>query len=333
MSSSNSDYISYINYISNQVGRYASIFIFIFGVTGNILNIFVLSRRCFRKNSCAILFLVSSVANLIAILSGLTSRMSSNWTIDPTNNDRSLCKLRAFILNIARTVALWLITLAAIDRWLLSSTNARLRRKSTLKNAQRGIIVVIIISTILYSHVLYCYEPNLINAPSQCYGTTLTCRYVTDTCFTFVTVLIPILLMFIVSLMTIQNIRQSRRRIQPGNAPNTITIWQANANIGRHRSKIETRLLFMLLSQVILLFVFGLPLGVQKLYATFTANNSLSDLQNAVTNIVYSIVQLLNFSTNGLPFYIYTIAGGNSFRKEFKKMFLEIKQKVHCHCR
>ncbi|CAF3625382.1 unnamed protein product [Rotaria sordida] len=76
-------------------------------------------------------------ANFIAILSGLTSRMLSGWAADLTNTDRFLCKLRAFVLNVARPVAFWLILLAAIDRWLLSSPNARLRQISTLKNAQR----------------------------------------------------------------------------------------------------------------------------------------------------------------------------------------------------
>ncbi|CAF2983858.1 unnamed protein product, partial [Rotaria sp. Silwood2] len=63
-----------LNNMSTQLNRYCSIFIFIFGVLGNILNCIVLSQRPLRKNPCSFFFLISSMANLTSILSGLTTR-------------------------------------------------------------------------------------------------------------------------------------------------------------------------------------------------------------------------------------------------------------------
>ncbi|CAF4273745.1 unnamed protein product, partial [Rotaria sordida] len=60
-----------------HVNYYFSIFLFIFGVIGNILNILVLSQRSLRSNPCAWLFLISSLANFIVLLSGLTTRIIS----------------------------------------------------------------------------------------------------------------------------------------------------------------------------------------------------------------------------------------------------------------
>jgi hypothetical protein len=45
-----------------------AIFLWLFGVMGNALNILVLSQRALRSNSCAWLFLISSLFNLVSII-------------------------------------------------------------------------------------------------------------------------------------------------------------------------------------------------------------------------------------------------------------------------
>ncbi|CAF3286645.1 unnamed protein product [Rotaria socialis] len=70
---------------TTQLNRYFSIFIFIFGVICNILNVLVLSQRNLRANPCAFLFLLSFMASLVAIFSGLFTRTTAGWVIDLTN--------------------------------------------------------------------------------------------------------------------------------------------------------------------------------------------------------------------------------------------------------
>lgn len=331
MSSSDAQFIAAINNISTQINRYLSIFIFLFGIFGNIFNVLVFSQRSFRKNPCAILFMVSSVANLIAILSGLTSRTLSGWAADLTNTDRFLCKFRAFILNVARPIAFWLILLAAVDRWLLSNTDVRFREMSTLKNAYRGIIVITISSIIIFSQILYCYEPNLINAPLKCYGATLACRLLTDLSFTIITILIPIFLMLIFGLMTIKNIHQSRVQTEPANTSTANTTKSHHGISQQRRHKTDSRLFLMLITQITLLLIFGLPLGIQKLYTSITVNRIPSNTQVAIDNFVYNFVLLLNFLANGMPFYIYTLVGGSIFRTAFMKILVTLRNRIHCH--
>jgi hypothetical protein len=88
---------------------------------------------------------------------------------------------------------------------------------NTIKNAKRGISLVIFLSICLYIQMFYCYEANLINTPLKCYGKTEICRLTTDLIYSFITILLPSLLMFIFGLRTIFNVRQVRRRIQPIN--------------------------------------------------------------------------------------------------------------------
>ena len=176
--------------ISSQINCYFSIFLFIFGIVGNILNILVLSQRALRSNPCAWLFLISSFVNLVTIFSGLTTRIISNWTIDITDTVRWLCKLRVFTLYTSRTIATWLIMLATIDRWLLSCSDVRRRQWSSLKHAQQGTIIIILVSFCLYLPVFYCYEANLINTPLKCYSKTIKCRIFADQTYTSITVFI-----------------------------------------------------------------------------------------------------------------------------------------------
>ncbi|CAF4170197.1 unnamed protein product, partial [Rotaria sp. Silwood2] len=202
-----------LNNMSTQLNRYCSVFIFIFGVLGNILNCIVLSQRPLRKNPCSFFFLISSMANLTSILSGLTTRMLAGYAVDLTNTIDWLCKLRVFVLMVSRTIALWLIALASVDRCLLSSANQQYRKMSSLKNSYRSIFIIILFSILLYVQLIYCYQANLTQTPLKCYGKTEICRMTTDFSYALITVVIPIIVMITFGLLTISNVQNSRRRV------------------------------------------------------------------------------------------------------------------------
>ncbi|CAF4037047.1 unnamed protein product [Rotaria sordida] len=313
ISLSDANLIATINNVTLQVVRYFSIFIFLFGSIGNILNILALSQRAFRSTPCAVFFLFSSVVNFIAILSGLLSRILSGWGADLTATNRFFCKLRGFVVNIARSVAIWYILFAMIDRWLLSSSKLQRRRMSSLKNAQRAMIISLIVATLVFSHVIYCHEPNLINAPQKCYGITITCRFVTDVSFLLLAIIFPLPLMLMFSLMTIYNIRQSKARVAHRDITTVTNTMTTNTKQQRRLTKQDYNLLVMLLVQVFILFILSLPLGFQKLYSAIVVDRTPSALNDAIENLVYNLAQLLHFLANGMPFYIYTLAGGKVF--------------------
>ncbi|CAF1666048.1 unnamed protein product [Adineta ricciae] len=116
--------------------------IFLFRTIGDALNVMVLSQQLFRFNFCALLFLFSSVANFIAIASGLICRLFTGRSVDSINTGRRLYKLCTFVLNVARPAAFWFILLEVIDRWLLANRNVYYRRM-----------------IIVFPHVIYSYEP------------------------------------------------------------------------------------------------------------------------------------------------------------------------------
>ncbi|CAF1016389.1 unnamed protein product [Rotaria sp. Silwood1] len=321
----------YIN-ATIQINRYFTIIVFCFGTIGNILNILILSQRSFRSNSCTWLFLISSYANLISILFGLTTRIKSGWNYDFTYTNRHLCKIRAFIVFTSRTIAFWLITLATINRWASSCVNVNYRRMSTLKRSQQGTIIIILISFLLYLQMFYCYDANQINVPLQCYGKSILCRHLTDLTYGFISILCPLLFMFIFGIMTILNVRQSQRRTS-----NFIlkTIIQNNPRIfddqhKRLKKKSEHNLLLILFIQILLLTLLTLPQAIQKIYSTIIQKNSLNSLDKTIHDFIYSFVLLLSFIANGIPFYIYTLCGGIIFRRALYDLVNMIKNRVIC---
>jgi hypothetical protein len=333
-SSSDASLIASLSNASTQINRYFGIFIFVFGIVGNTLNILVLSQRPLRSNPCAWLFLVSSIANSIGIVAGLTSRILSTWGADLTNTNQFLCKFRTFLLIYEITIGFWLIMLATVDRWLSSNTDVNRRQKSTLKNAQRNTIFIVIIATAVEAQNFYCFEANLINTPIKCYTKTLVCAIVSDMSYALITILFPLLFMILFGLMTITNVRKAQSRLKPvasrvngavGDDPAPVSTREQT-----QRQKTDRYLLIMLFVQILIMLLLTLPLSVVKLYTTITRNVVKSPLRNAIENFVFNILLLFLYLACGMPFYIYTLSGGSVFRKALFTLLKSLGRKMIC---
>ncbi|CAF2467680.1 unnamed protein product [Rotaria sp. Silwood2] len=323
-----------LNNASIQLNRYFGIFIFLFGIVGNTLNACVLSQGALRSNPCAWLFFASSIANGIGILAGLTSRPLSTWSADLTNTNRFLCKLRAFLLFNAMTIGSWLILLATVDRWLSSHTNANRRKTSTLKNAQLGTILILIVSTIIEAQQFYCFEANLTNTPLKCYTQTQLCGIVSDLFFALITILVPLILMIIFGFLTVSNVRKSRFRLHPTTRTMDIRLGQITTknNTGNttRRKKIDRPFMIMLFAQVFLIFLLTFPMAIGKLYTTVTRSMLKSQLQITIESFIFNLFLLFVYMSCGMPFYIYTLSGGSVFRKALFSFLKTLGRKMMC---
>jgi hypothetical protein len=327
LSPSDIQLIEILTLITTQLNRYLTLFIFIFGIIGNILNILALSQRTLRFNPCAYLFLISSISNFISILSGLTSRILSGWSFDLTDTNRYYCKWRAFVMLTSRTIAFWLIIFAIIDRWILSLHNVQHRQMSTLKNVQYSSLFIIILSILLYLHTIYCYESNLLDTPMKCYGKTISCRLLTDLTYACFTILIPLILTIIFGFFTVSNIRHTHNNISSRNM-SIIKYNKNNVSVliyeqKRRWQKTDRYLCRMLFLQVILLMCLTLPQTIHKLYLTLIVDEQTSEVKFALNQFLYNFDSLLSYIASGMPFYIYTLTGGKVFRKALKKLFFK----------
>jgi hypothetical protein len=333
MSSSDADLITSWNNASVVFTLYISITIYIFGIVGNFLNILVLSQRCFHSNPSAILFLISSLTGIIVIVAGLTNRITYNWSADLTTSIDWICKLRNLFLYSARTITLWTLVVATIDRWLSSSANVYWRQMSSIKNVRRSMLVVLLYTCILNAPIIYCYDIGQTDTLIMCYGSTNACRLGTDLAYAFGSTLMPLLVMLIFSILIIRNVRFINNRIRHVTAT-TLTQEKKESsaviNAQQRRRKLDRQILTMLFIQIILLLLFTSPHAIQKVYTSFTMALPKTSLQGAIRNFVFDLFSCLTFLASGMPFYIYTLSGGNVFRDAFFKLMKNVHRKIFC---
>ena len=99
------------------------------------------------------------------------------------------------------------------------------------------------------------------------------------------------------------------------------------------KRKINQQLLKMLSLQITLIFLFSCPHSIQKVYSSFRSSPPSQSLEYAIETLIFNIFTLLSFISSGMPFYIYTLAGGSLFRKAIVDLIkTTTKRLVSCSC-
>ena len=333
MSPSDAQLVAYLSNVSAQVSSYFSMFIFLTGTIGNILNIITLSQSGLRQIPCVFFLFVSSIASLISVGLGVVTRALSGWAVDPTYTIGWLCKMRTFLVYSTRAMVFWLFVAATVDRWLSSSVQIHRRNFSTLKNARRETMFIVMISLLIHAQILYCHDGNLTSGPFKCYAINHTCQLVSDVIFAGFTTIPPICCMLIFSLMTLSNIRQSQRRIlQRGTATSSQQITTNTSTSQQRSKKVENQLVLMVLVQTVVLSVLTLPQAIHRLYVVGTESFH-SAVQEAIDTAIYNIILLFTYLASALPFYIYTLTGGSLFRQALIESAKSIFKTITCQRR
>jgi hypothetical protein len=314
----NSTIVININIFAFQMNRYMSIFIILFGSIGNILNLFIFSRPKHRTNPCAVYFFYASVAGLIALYSGLISRIFAGFSLDESATTEGLCQSRAFIVWVSTTASSWFLTYATVDRYCISCRDVNRRNLSNLRFTHRLMIITLVGASLVFGETFYCYVPNLKNTPLTCYGRSMTCRLYNEIASALLFVFIPSTIMLIFGCATVQNVRKLLLTIVP------TAITQGTARIIK---KTDRQLIQMLIVQIILSIIFNIPLSIHRLYLTSTLNVVKSPLRTAIENLCFQAFYLFSFMTFGMPFYIYTLTG-TVFKNECIVLFQTIYRKI-----
>lgn len=306
-----------INNIYKQIYRYVPIFLFIFGTFGNLISILVFIQRALRTNPCATYFLAASLSNLIYLMTLLSPMLDAwNETYNLISTISELCKLTMFIILVARTLALWFIVLATIDRYLISSPNNNLRQMSNSKQCYRCIIIICIIAILVWIESIYCFDANLVGTPIKCYTTSQTCHLYNDLTLALLTITIPTIVMLIFGLLTIINMHQSRRRTDAS----VTTVTTVSNSRSRRTEQILTRMLF---AQIFLIIILNLPHALFIIYLTITSDQSLTPVQGTINGFIFNLLLLLPFLSSCISFLLYTLSG-----KIFRETLVQLGKKL-----
>lgn len=323
--------IALFGVISTRLNSYITLVVFVLGTIGNLLSIVVLCQSTLRRNPCVLYFLASSTSSLSIVLVGLPSRLIAGWTsVDPSTTNAALCKIRIFLLYGFRTTSVWLIVLATVDRWLVSSAHIVRRRWSSRRIACRSLVAVHVLSFLLWLETIFCYDIDLPQAALRCSGASQLCRIFNDLVYASSTVIIPSVLMLTFGFLTIHNINRSRRAIEPFVA--TVTAVPASPRKRKRRvRRNESSLMRMLLLQVIFLTVFSIPQAVHQFYLTFTLTVVKSPLRAAIESFIVNFDFSLTYVGNASPFYIYILTG-TVFRHTLKRLLHSIGRQARLRC-
>jgi len=329
MSSQNADLVALLDDIRVQIYRYLTIAIFVTGVIGSLFNLIVFSHSTLNRIPTARYFLAASGASLASLICGLLGPIFTGWSSDPASRNTSLCKFEAYINKLAQTSCSYFILAAAIDRWLQSSRNVHYRQLSTIKNSTRTIILILLVFSIYHSIHAICYQAFLTTPPMRCYAGSMVCRYFENISYALVTILIPQLTMLFFGWKTIQNLRQSQRRVGIGatdhlSVSHSISIVRKNLNVNQAKIRSMTRMLIM---QVLAYIVFTIPAAVDSLYMTVELQlnpSRIPSLRLAIDRLSFAFTTVISYMGISLPFYIYTLTGP-IFRQTLIKIIKKLK--------
>ena len=287
--------------VQNHLVRYVPLAILVTGTIGNILNCLIFTRRSLRQNSCSIYFLASSIANFFAIYFGCLTRLLGTFGIAPSASQMGLyCRSRTFLTYIGLAGSTWFIVGACADRYASSSSNVRIRSFSQVQVARRVVCLLSATVFLVYFEMNFCFDGTTQGA--NCYPSTLFCRMYNDFNLLVTFSLFPPIGMLVLGLLTIRNVRASRRLRKDTNVK-------------------DRQLTSMLLIQVLCLVILSLPVSVQKIYSEMTYDQWKSAEHKLIENFIATLVVLLAMINSSTSFYLFTLTG-KVFRKELKNLFL-----------
>jgi hypothetical protein len=286
---------------------------FILGAVGLLFNLVIFTRPSLCREPCSLYFLSSTYFSLFVVYVIVPLRiLSNNFNIDMTNYNLGICKIEFFGNYSARAISCWLIVLACVDRFFHSSTNANIRRLSTLKTARWAIGITTVAIMILYSHMLVYYE--ISNVSDQFGNIVGTCNaqkgiYRTFIGFWYMILysLCPSLLMFLFGCLTLNNLRGHRQVIPRIVVTNQIV------------RRTDNQLLRMLIAQVLVIIIATLPYSINQLYSAFTISFTKNTLRVAQESFSTRTLGAMTSFAHTTSFYLYTLTG-TIFRKEFHKI-------------
>ncbi|CAF1276458.1 unnamed protein product [Adineta ricciae] len=229
------------------------------------------------------------------------------------------CKIRYYIFYVAAANARYNLIFASVDRYFCSSPNLLRRRLSSSKIAVRVITMNCVIWLLFYIQVLIIFDVD--NDKCRIHVVQLM------TYFSFyITVengFFPIVPMLLFGILTIQNIRQSRRRVRGSERPNrsqSIT----NSRITRK----EMQLHRMLANQVILYLILNVPYPIYTVYRSYIRVGTLSGSRALTDTFINNLLYDLIYFGYALTFFNFILTS-DIFRKELTQI---IKTKLIYRC-
>ncbi|CAF1071130.1 unnamed protein product [Adineta ricciae] len=281
----------------------AGIALFAFGLVGNCFNIYIFTRPRFRRAPSVQYLLAGSIANLIQLGQTLLPRiLGDGFGIPIIQSSTIHCQIRLTLAAVATLCSISYPCWASFDHAVSTSQYASTRHYYTSKR----FVYCAIFGTVFFWFIVYVPSTLHIRATKEvCAGSNyiITCIYsygISPAAYS----ILPIALICYLNYRIVRNLQQMKR---------------VNS-IGVRNTRLVRQVRRMLIPQLIVLIISGIPFSIQTIYSVGTMAMSKDSVRQAAEGVILNLVRLLFYLNYVCSFYVY-IVKSSEIRHECGKMF------------
>jgi hypothetical protein len=265
---------------SQQYTISTSLIIFILGLIGNSLNIFVFTKiKDFQNNQCVFYLLVESFIDLgVLIFNSVLRILTFLYGCDLSSYITIWCKLKTIIGQTFLLSLFSVICFAAFDQFLSTSYSVYLRQRNTLETSRYLIIIAICFSL---AHSIIPAAFFYVKPPVDCVPFhPIVIKYYSYFFYPVLCGFLPIFISGSFSILAYRNVHRIVRRQLP---------------IVRRR--LDRQLTTFVLTRVAFLILFSTPFVVYRIYAINANINPTDSLRVAIERLIQAVLNSV-FSLN-----------------------------------
>ncbi|CAF1384339.1 unnamed protein product [Adineta steineri] len=280
--------------IQQEMNRYFCPICLIFGIIGCLLNILLFSQKQFRNISCCTYFLAASISMITTLILGFGPHAYSVNHPNPVHTISSFCKIRSYVAQSFMMIHRWLMAMACIDRYMVSSINVKLREFANPNVAYRIIIIIMIIFIILPLHNLFFLDIK----NGMCVNS-IVAFTIYHSLFTIIFGgFLPLLIMITFVILIRHNLATKQQRRQRD-------MYKIKGSTVRLLNSRDYQALMMLFVQVIFYILSTIPWMIFLIYAPFGRRiHNKSNNRIAIEKFFRYITEILVYTYPTLSFYI-----------------------------
>ena len=311
-------YIASLQTIRIHLYQYGGPILLTLGTIGSTLNLIVFLQKNLRKNPCTIFLVAFNVSNLsIFYLAFLFDMLQFGYQINLTARNLAFCRFYFYCLFLCGCLGPSFLLLAAIDRTLITSRNARTRQWSTRQKTYISIAIVTLFWLIFHIHA-FIYPGIIEPVPNY-----LLCQFPTVAYATFVTyftVVVQILLYLALGICGVLTVKNMRRPHAVGDNSTTLNDREAFPTNSRSVNPKEQQLILICLTEILIFFIFASPQALHLIYLQSTLHQKKTPEQSAADSLTSSFLNFAVYIPYSVSLYTNTLISKN-FRAEIKNLF------------
>ncbi|XP_060082759.1 mu-type opioid receptor-like [Ylistrum balloti] len=310
-------------YASNSLAKGVPPFMITFGTFGNILSIYILTRKNIRQSTCTLYLVVLACSDLVVLYTGLLRRwIFATFQDDIRTHTSGMCKIHTWLVYVSLDFSAWILVAVTADRVALVWFPHKAKVKCTKKSAAFIITPIFVFLMLINSHILYGMD-RIVKVDGK--STTISCDFVTEKYRYFfeelwpwmdLTIFCGLPFCFLVTgnVLIITKVFASQRAAKRQVVPH-------DPNSRSQRSQMSSMSIMLFCLNCVFLLC-TTPVSIYLIgYVHWSRNASVATQANL--SLFWTLVNVLMYANNTFNFLLYCMSGSR-FRAEVKIVFKNV---------